>query len=80
MMNNSYFLQKNSHNMRSNILLSVLYIHSMVCSDSLKGFEYLDNFSEDLVAGDNVVKAETSFSLQFSICLWVNPSWIRRGK
>ena len=46
----------------------------------MPGFELLDNFSEELSAGDNLVTAETPFSLQLSVCLWVNPSWIRRSK
>lgn len=39
----------------------------------LNGFDLLDDFSEVIVAGENVVSAETPFSPQFSICMWVNP-------
>ena len=46
----------------------------------LKGIEFMDNFSEDFEAFGNLAEVETPFSKQLSICLWVNPTWARRGK
>ena len=37
------------------------------------GFEMLESLSEDLMAGENLVNAETPFSPQLSICYWFNP-------
>ena len=47
---------------------------------SIKGIEFLDNFSEDFEAFDDLAKVETPFSRQLSICLWIYPTWARRGK
>ena len=62
------------------IMIILLMIPSIIGQDTVPGFELLDNFSEELSAGDNLVTAETTFSLQLSVCLWINPSWIRRSK
>ena len=47
---------------------------------SLKGLDFLDNFSEDFEALENLAETVTPFSQQLSVCLWVNPTWARRGK
>ena len=61
-------------------MILMVFMPGLLSQASLKGFEILDNFSEELTAGDNVVFAEAPFSLQLALCLWVNPSWIRRGE
>ena len=61
------------------LALALVSVPEFSAQTTLKGFEFLDNFSEDFEALGNVAKAETPFSHQLSICLWLNPTWARRG-
>ena len=51
----------------------MLLISGMKAERIVKGFEILESLSEDLMARENVVNAETPFSTTLSVCLWINP-------
>ena len=61
------------------VLLLLVSVPGLVTGTTVRGFEFIDKLSEDDSAGDNVVEIETPFSSQFSLCLWINPTWAKRG-
>ena len=65
--------------MLGTLLLLLVSVPRLATQTNVKGFEFLDNFSEDYIAGDNVVEIERPFSRQLSVCLWINPTWALRG-
>ena len=61
------------------VLLLLVSVPGLVTGTTVRGFEFIDKLSEEYSAGDNVVEIETPFSSQFSLCLWINPTWAKRG-
>ena len=54
-------------------IILMLFISGMKAEGIVNGFEILESLSEDLMARENVVNAETPFSPTLSVCLWINP-------
>ena len=65
--------------MKGPIWFMLVFVPGMLTQTFLKGFDILDNFSEEFTAGENVVTAETPHSHQLSVCMWFNPKWARRS-
>ena len=61
------------------LLVLLVSVPGLVTETNVKGFEFLDKLSEEYLVGDNVVEVEIPFSLQLSVCLWINPTWAMRG-
>ena len=62
------------------LIICVSFVFKIGLLSQIKGFAFMDNLSEDFVAGDDVAIAEVPFSTQLSVCLWFYPTWLRRRK
>ena len=58
----------------------MLLISGMKAERIVKGFEILESLSEDLMARENVVNAETPFSPTLSVCGLILSIWLETCK
>ena len=74
-----YLSQVSPITMEGNVwIILMLMISGMKAERVVKGFEMLESLSEDLMARENVVNAETPFSPTLSVCLWINPKHLAK--
>ena len=57
------------------MLLLLLLVPACLSQNTVKGFDFLDSFTEDRFARENIVEIERPFSMQLSVCIWINPTW-----
>ena len=58
--------------MKGGVWIILVLLNGIKAERIVNGFEMLESLSEDLMAGENFVEAETPFSPELSICLWLN--------